>query len=206
MGKRGFTLGELIMVSGIFVAMLGVLGISMMMSRLAYMTTDTELYVQQEGRKALDNMATELRVGGNVNNNVSIGSPGVQRLDFQLDRGYNLAPPCPANAVCWGTDDPAFPTGWAHYVVDPVTAAPNGRLRRCMTANRLDPMPVNFAGCRVMANNVNPALAMTTFLYDHPTRAITATLQVSVTSRQVSGGTLTTGALPLRVQIRLRNP
>ena len=202
---RGFTLVELMMVAGIFIAMLGVLGISLMMSRLSYLTMDTELYVQQEGRKALDNMTAELRVGGNVNNNVSIGSPGAQRLDFQLDRGYNLAAPCPVDAVCWGSDDPAFPTGWVHYVLDTVTTAPKARLRRCTTANQLDPMPVNFAGCRVVANNVNPALAMTTFLYDHPTRTITATLQVLVTSRQVAGGTLNTGALPLRIQIRLRN-
>jgi Tfp pilus assembly protein PilW len=174
-----------------------------MMSRLSYLTTDTELYVQQEGRKALDIMAAELRVAGNVNDNASIVSPGAQRLDFQLDRGYDVAV---CGGVCWGTDDPAFPTGWVHYVVDTVTTAPNGRLRRCTTANQLDPMPVNFVGCRVMANNVSPTLAMTTFLYDHPTRTVTATLQVTVTSRQVAGGTLTTGALPLRVQIRLRNP
>ena len=198
---RAFTLIEIMVVMAIFIAILSVLAISFLMSRVSYATMDTTLYVQQEGRRALDTMAAELRLAGNVNNNVSIAAPGGQQLDFQLDQGYD---PTVCGGVCWGSGNPLLP--WVHYVLDTVTTAPNGRLRRCLTANRLDPMPANFAGCGVIANNVSPNTVMTAFTYDHPTRAVIATLQIVVTSRQVAGGRLDTGALPLRVQIRLRNP
>jgi len=199
--RAGFTLVEILLVLALFSGLLAVLLASFLVSRTSYVSADAFVQVQQEARRAFDAMVKELREAGRVNNSVAIASPGVQRLDFQIDRGYDAAA---CGGVCWGSDDPAFPTGWVHYVVDAATP-PAPRLMRCVTAGRLDPMPANFAGCRVLANHVSADLANSAFTYDHSNRLVTVRLQAVLTSQQLPGGSVGTTPAPLLTQIRLRN-
>ena len=201
--RVGFTLVEILLVLALFSGLLAALMASLLVSRTSYVSADAFVQVQQEARRAFDAMVKELREAGNVNNNQTTLLP-VQQLDFQVARGYNLPPPCPAGAVCWGTDDPAFPTGWAHYVLDAATL-PAPRLMRCVTAGRPDPMPANFVGCRVLANHVSAALANSSFTYDHGNRIVTVRLQATLTSQQLPGGSVSTTPAPLMTQVRLRN-
>ena len=200
MTRRGFTLMEVLVSVVIFGIVLGVLLVSFLVSKNTYVSSDAYVRIQQEARHAFDNMVKELHQAGRVNNNVAIAAPGVQRIDFQVVRAYD-AVACGGN--CWGTDDAALPNGWIHYVLDTANAQ-NARLMRCVTAARLDPMPGGFAGCRVLANYLNPALASTAFTYDHANRIVTMALQPVITSSQLVGGSLTT-ASPLTMRVRLRN-
>ncbi|MBI2104359.1 MAG: type II secretion system protein [Candidatus Omnitrophica bacterium] len=199
--RAGMTLIEILFVLVIFGGLLATLMASLLVSRTSYVSADAFVQVQQEARRAFDVMVKELREAGQVNNNVAIAVPGVQRLDFQIDRGYDAAA---CGGVCWGTENPAFPSGWVHYVLDAATP-PAPRLMRCVTAGRLDPMPADFAGCRVLANHVSAALANSSFVYDHGNRIVTVRLQASLTSQQLPGGTIGTTPVPLMTQVRLRN-
>jgi hypothetical protein len=189
------------MVSTIFSSIMATLVTSLLVSRSSYLSADTYIQVQQEVRRAFDNIVRELHESGRINNSVSVAEPGVQRLDFQIVRSYDVAA---CGGPCWGTDDAVVPTGWIHYVLDTANLQ-NARLMRCITANQLDPMPLNFAGCQVLANNINTALASTTFVYDHPTRTVTVRLQALITSQQLPGGSLGTAPSPLTTRVRLRN-
>lgn len=201
MGDRGFTFVEVLIVVAIFMGLSAALLASLLVSRASYVSADAYVQVQQEARRAFDSMVKELHQAGRINNNVSILDPGVQRLDFQIVLGYDAAV---CGGVCWGSDDPTLPNGWLHYVLD--TADPqNARFMRCVSANRLDPMPAGFAGCRVLANRVNPALANSSFTYDHGSRTVTVRLQTSITSPQLPGGTVGTAPAPLLTRVRLRN-
>jgi len=201
MRRQGFALVEVLVVMGIFSGILGAVLASLLVSRTAFVSADAYVQVQQEARRAFDSMVNELRGAGQVNNGVGIPEPGVQRLDFQIARGYDAAT---CGGVCWGSDAPTLPNGWVHYVLD-TTDPQNARFMRCVTATRLDPMPANFAGCRVLANNVSPALANSSFAYDHGNRTVMVRLQTSVTSQQLPGGALGTAPAPLITQVRLRN-
>ena len=139
----------------------------------------------------------ELRNGGRVNNAVSIAEPGVQRLDFQIARGYD-ATVC--GGICWGTDDATLPNGWVHYVLD-ATSPQQVRLVRCVTASQLDPMPAAFAGCQVLSNSIDPTLANTAFIYDDPNRMVTVRLRTSLTSTRLPRSFTT----PITTRIELRN-
>ena len=198
---RGLTLVEVLIVIALFSGILGALLVSLLVSRTSYVSADAYVQVQQEARRAFDHMVKELHHAGQVNNNNSIVDPPVQQLDFQVARGYDAAA---CGGICWGSDDAAFPTGWIHYVLDTADAQ-NARLMRCVTANRLDAMPADFAGCRVLANRVNPLLANSSFTYDHGNRVVTVRLQTSITSLQLPGGTMGTAPAPLVTRVRLRN-
>lgn len=198
---QGFTFVELLVVIVIIGGILGVLLQSLLVGHTSYVSSQAYVRVQYEARRAFDNMVKELREAGQVNNNVSIPAPGVQRLDFQINEGYDVVV---CGGICWGTDDATLPTGWIHYVLD--TADPqNARLMRCVTANRLDPMPANFVGCRVLANNVDPTLANTSLTYDHANRVVTITLQISIASQQLPGGSMGAAPSPLVWRVTLRN-
>ena len=201
--RRGFTLMEVLVTVVIFGVVLGVLLVSFLVSKNTYVSSDAYVRIQQEARRAFDSMVKELHQAGQVNNSVAIAAPGVQRLDFQIVRAYDAVACAATNGNCWGTDDAALPNGWLHYVLDTADAN-NARFMRCVTANRLDPMPGGFAGCRVLANSLNPALASTAFTYDHGNRMVTVMLQPTIISSQLVGGSLTT-ANPLTTRVRLRN-
>lgn len=200
-GERGLSLMELMVTLAMLSVLVGVILGTFMIGRSSYTSADTYVQVQQAARQAFDNMVKELHGAGLVNNNVAIAEPGVQRLDFQISRGYDVAA---CGGICWGTDDPAIPTGWVHYIVD-ASNAQNVRLMRCVTAGRLDAMPGGFAGCRVLSNNVNGNLANTALAYDHANRTVLLRLQTLVTSSQVAGGTMRAAPTALTTHIRLRN-
>jgi type II secretory pathway pseudopilin PulG len=200
-GRGGFNLVETLVVVVTLMGLVGVLFLSLTMSRTSYVSADTSVQLQQEARRALDNMVKELREAGRVNNGASIAAPGVQRLDFQIATGYDAVA---CGGVCWGTDDTAFPSGWLHYVLD--TADPqNVRFMRCATANRLDPMPAGFAGCRVLTSRIDASLANTAFTYDHPALTVAIRLQAVITSQALGGGSMALSPTPLTTRIRLRN-
>lgn len=201
MDRRGFTLVEMLVVLGIFGGIVGALLVSLLVSRTSYVSADAYIQVQQEARRAFDSLVRELHHAGRVNNDVSLLEPGAQRLDLQIVRSYDAAA---CGGICWGSDDPALPTGWVHYVLDAADAQ-NARLMRCVTANRLDAMPADFAGCRVLANRVNPLLANSSFTYDHGNRVVTVKLQTAITSPQLPGGLMGTAPAPLLTRVRLRN-
>ena len=197
----GFTLIEIFVVTALFTALMAAMLASLLVGRSSYASADAYIQVQQEARRAFDSMVRELREGGNVNGSASIAAPGVQRLDLQISRGYD-ATAC--GGICWGTESATFPNGWIHYVLD--TSDPQRpRFMRCVTANRLDPMPAQFVGCRVLANSVSSGLASTAFTYDHANRMVTIKLQASVTSKQLPGGSMQAAPTPLTTRVRLRN-
>ena len=196
--RAGFTLTETVMTAAIFTGIMGVVLVSLMVSRASYESGGAYVQTQQEVRRAFDVMVKELHQAGQVNNGVTIAAPGVQRLDFQINRSYDVVA---CGGICWGTDDPTLPSGWLHYVLDASNAS-NPRMVRCVTANRLDAMPANYAGCRVLANNLSAALANTSFTYDHGNRTVTLSFQSTITSQQLPGGGMST---PLMTRVRLRN-
>jgi type II secretory pathway pseudopilin PulG len=196
--RSGWTLLESLISLTIFSGLMAVLLSSLNANRQAHLTSDAYLQVQQEARRALDTIMRELREAGHVNNDVGIAAPGVQRLDFQLARSYDAVG---CGGVCWGTDEAGLPTGWIHYVVDPA----GGRLVRCVTAGRLDAMPVGYAGCGVLAADVETALATTGFTYDATTRTVTTWLRTALTAAQIPTGRMQLAPEALVVRIPLRN-
>ena len=199
--ERAFSLMELMVAMAMLSILVGVLLGTSMIGRSSYTSADAYVQVQQAARQAFDTMVKELHGAGFINNNAAIAEPGVQRLDFQISRGYDAAA---CGGICWGTDDAAVPTGWVHYVMDAADAQ-NVRLMRCVTAGRLDAMPGGFAGCRVLSNDVNANLANTAFVYDHANRTVVLRLQTLVTSAQIAGGTMRAAPTALTTNIRLRN-
>ena len=199
--RHGFTILELQLSAVVFAGILAVLLVSLLMSRASYLSADAYVQLQQEARRAFDEMARELRGAGQVNNNAAILDPGAQRLDFQIAHGFDASI---CGGICWGTDAVPLPNGWIHYVLD-TTNPQTARLMRCVTANRLDPMPANFLGCRVLANSLSPTLANSLFTYDPATRTVLVKLQTSVTSQQLPGGGMVVSPAPLALRVRLRN-
>jgi len=193
---------EILVVAALFGIIAAMLLTGFLTGRNSYLSADAYIHVQQQARQAFDIMTKELRNAGNVNNNVAIPAPGVQRLDFQIDQGYdNVA----CGGICWG--DGATVGWWVHYEVD----APGTRLVRYATPAQGDPMPNPCVGCRVLANNVNTNLAATSFQYALANKTVTCLLQILMTSSQLPGGSMSTGGsgalpVPLRAQIQLRNP
>ena len=64
---KGFSLVELMIVLAIFSTILGAIYGVLSMSRSSYQTGDIQIVVQQEARKAMDKIVTELREGSSVN-------------------------------------------------------------------------------------------------------------------------------------------
>ena len=191
-GRGGLALLELLVVGAAFSLILAALFSSLVVGRNAYLSAEALVQVQEESRRAFQVVTQELRKAGNVNR------PGAQRLDFQIARDYDTA----CGGICWGTESGVLPNGWIHYVVD----AAGARLMRCLSANRDDLMPANFAGCRVLANNVSAALADTAFTYDPTTRVVTVNLQTVITSPQLPSGSMRLAPGTLSARVRLRNP
>jgi type II secretory pathway pseudopilin PulG len=187
----------MLVVVAIFGGLLGALTTSLTMNRTVHLSAEASIQVQQEARRALDLVVKELHQAGHVNGDASIATP-VQRLDFQISRGYDAIA---CGGICWGTDDPSLPTGWVHYMVDTTL----NRIVRCLTAGRLDAMPADYAGCRVLANHVNANVANTAFTYDHTARIVTIQLQTQMPSAQLPGGNIQVSPTSLVSRIPLRN-
>ncbi len=193
---NGFTLPEVLVVMVLVTVIAAAVFISFVVSRRAFLSADASIQVQQEARRALDALVTELRKAGNVDTDLTTpggNTPagGATRLNVQLAKGYNVSG-CTLNAICWGND--TTNGGWVHYLQ-------NGtQLVRCQS-NASDTVITNFTGCRVVANGAQ------TFVVDYVNSTRTVTLHVAVqqTSPQLPGGTLSTGSAPLMTQVRLRN-
>lgn len=193
--KAGLVLLEVLIVGAILVVLAGAFLLSLTTGYNTHFSNDAYVQVQYEARRAVQTMVTELRGAGNVNAGVPIAEPGVQRLDFQLVRRYDAV----AGPV-WGSD--TTDGAWLHYVVDTATPA---RLMRCATAGQLDAMPAGFAGCRVLANAVDPAAANTAFAYDPVGAIVTLRIRSVIVSPRLPGGQVGSGTSPLLVRVRLRN-
>ena len=186
----GFTVTELIVVTGLFLLLLAGLMSMFLSGQTSYVTTDAYLQVQQEARRAFDNMVREIHgAGGTI-------TAAAGQLDFQTALGYNLAlAGCVANQVCWGAKDSSG--------VD----QPGWSLRYRVTGTQLlrdirDAGGVTQAGTRVLANYVDSAA--TTFDWNSGERIVTMTFQGRYQNAQIAGGAQTIG--PLTARVRLRNP
>ena len=173
----------------LFGVIAGALIVTFTMSQRAFISADAAVYVQQQARQALMQMTQELRQAGGV-----VVAAGNQ-LTIQLDLGYNLAGPCPANAVCWGARDQAgaAQSGWS------IRYRLNGTQ---LVRELLNAAAVVQPGTRVLANDVSQS----TFTYVAATRTITIQLQVRRASSQIAGGGINASPTPLVTTIRLRNP
>lgn len=193
MGRRrqaGFTLPELLIVLAILAIVAGAVYTSSLMGGKLYFSSETYVHVQQQARQALDNIVRELRQADGT-----IDTAVANQCTFQLALGYNLAAPCPTNAVCIGAQDQngAAQSGWSlRYRL-------NGtQLIREILDNQVPPQ---VQGSRVLANDVSQL----SFTYvGAPTNTVTVQLQTQRTSQQLPGGSL--GTTPLTTRVRLRNP
>ena len=192
---RGFTLIELLIVAVALALVTGAIMLMFTSGHDSFLSTNAYLHVQQEARRALEAMSTELRTANHLDTeltNAEENTPagGATRLNFQISRGYDVNG-CTADAVCWGNDTDN--DGWVHYLVS------NTQLFRCQSSNP-DTNIMDFSACRVLANDAH------SFLVDYAsgTRTVTLRLQVRNTSTLLPGGAMETGTL--RVQTRLRNP
>ena len=182
---RGLTLVELIIVLSIFGVIATAMFLTFLVSQNSYLTNDVYIHVQQQARRALDSMTTELRGAGGT-----VTAAGGQ-LTFQLALGYNLAAPCPPNALCWGAKDQngANQSGWS--------------IRYRLSGTQLVREILNGAvvqpGTRVLGNDISQ-LAFT--YVGGATRIVTIQLQARQVSWQLPGGAIGTGTLSARVRLR----
>ncbi|MBI2093557.1 MAG: hypothetical protein HYT88_02395 [Candidatus Omnitrophica bacterium] len=120
-----------------------------------------------------------------------------RRLNFQVALGFGTGSLCGvANTTCWGAD--GQPGQWLHYII--TTNAAAAQLVRCRTAAELDPMPAGFAGCRVLANDVNGGVSL--FSLDAVNRTATMTLQIAHSNSALPTGNLSSSLLTARINLR----
>lgn len=185
------SLFELLVSLAIFGILVSVVYASSLIGGKLYLSSEAYVDVQQQARRAFDNMVKELRLGGGT---VSFGA---DQCTFQLALGYNLPPPCLVDAVCWGAKDVngANQLGWSiqYRLTDDFT----------LVREILDPDGKPMPGQRVIAIHVNQL----SFDYaGDPTRTMTIKLQVRHTSGQLPGGSVSTTPVPLITRVRFRNP
>ena len=101
-------------------------------------------------------------------------------------------------AICWGSE--AATGQWVHDVITGVGA--DAQIVRCVTAGALDAMPVNYAGCRVLANDLEGAAS--SFSWDVTNRTVTLNLQVAYRQAGLPSGAFTSP--PFTARVTLRNP
>ncbi|MBI4342168.1 MAG: hypothetical protein HY599_02235 [Candidatus Omnitrophica bacterium] len=186
---KGFSVLEMVVVTGLFLVIAAGLMITFLTGQTSYVTTDAYLQVQQEARRAFDNMVREVRAGGGTMT-VAAG-----QLDFQMALGYNLAlAGCVVNQVCWGAKDQNN------------TDRPGWNLRYRVSGTQLLREIFNGAteqaGERVLANYVDAAA--TSFAWNAGDRIVTMTFQGRYQNAKLAGGAQTIG--PLTARVRLRNP
>ncbi len=203
----GFTLVEVVIVSLLFMILGGALLVVFLTGQASYLSADANVQVQQEARKAFDNVTRELREAGPVTGPIVSANPGPglgQQLAYQIAQGYNVPGQCdlPTPTICWG--DGTTLTNWVHLAV--TRNVEGAQLVRCTTASSA--VVNNFAGCRVLANNVRGDTS--SFVYDGPTRVVTVNLEFLVRVAGMpggpggtqAGGTRTTNVLSARVRLR----
>jgi Tfp pilus assembly protein PilW len=198
---------EIVIVSVILLLIGGGFLTTFLAGRSLYLGSDASIQVQQEARRALDNVVRELRESGTIScgSSAKTGASdcaNVQQLNFQIARSYDAT----TSTVVWGND--TQDNGFVHYAVITPTGGTSAQLVRYQTAPATAGQVLTGActagnsGCRILANNVKAASSA--FSWNPTARLVTSTIEVETSSQLTPGGTRTTS--PLTVQIKLRNP
>ena len=203
--KSGFTLVELIVVSALLMIVGGGLLTTFITGQTSYLSADAYVQVQQEARRAFDNVVRELREAGNVT-----PTGATNQLNFQIARGYNTEPGSATTspqgcqsppAICWGSENA---TGeYVHYAT---LAAGSGNAAQLIRWTDGNPVLTWSAGtactaaasCRVLANHVNSA----NFNYASGTKVVTVSLKIQYNSPLLPGGSQSTPTLISQVKLR----
>ena len=203
--RAGFTLIELLVTVTIFSGILGALLIIFFVGRKSYLSADAYIEVQQEGRRGLDAMTTEIREAGDIKTPPTPPNPSSSTLTFRTALGYDLAATvagCPASQVCFGA-------------IDPVTNAQDCTLcvEYSIAGTQLQRRVVSGGACsaacgttlvgsaRILANNVTGPAAP--FTYNSADKVMTVQLQVQKSSAQLPNGA--TGTATVNARVKLRN-
>lgn len=195
--QGGFTFVELIIVSVLMMLVGGAFLTTFLTSRRSYLTTDANLRVQFESRRALDDMTRELRQSGNVST-TNLANGAIQ-LNFQIARGYNQVG-C-EDAVCWGSD--AALGGWVHYSI--IGNAGNERqLIRCENNSELTAVTTLGNDCRVLANHVRHPNSdnSAAFVYNAADNTVTLNLEIQFLSEDLGTGGISSDVFSTVVSLR----
>ena len=192
-GRRGMTIMEIMVVVTIFMVLSGAVMAVSIVGKKAFVSAESSVYLRQQARQALDAAVQELRqAGGTLSPVTCAGST----CTFQVNLGFNLPAPCPANAACMGAQDAngAAQVNWS------VRYRLNGTQ---MVRDVLDAsVPAVVQSSRVLANNISQL----TFTYTGgATKTVRIQLQTQEVSGQLAGGTMQANATPLVTAVKLRN-
>jgi len=212
--KHGFTLVEFLVVMTLMLVIGGGLLTSFLVGRTSYLSADAYIIVQQEARKAFNNMVRELRESATITcgtdtafpspPGVSCSSSGANaRLNLQLVTGYIAG-----TGVTLGSE--SVVNGWVHYAM--IGTAPNQQLIRWRSAAGTPadlPVPTSATcvapDCRVLANNVKSVAFTATdtdATADGEADVVTVNIEVEYTNSMLPGGSMTTGVLSSSVKLR----
>ena len=203
---KGFTLVEILVVTSLFFVIGAGLLTTFLTGQSSYLSTDAYIQVQQESRKAFDNVVRELRESGTI----SCGPTAIAtcpavltpRLNFRTALSYD-----PIAGISWGSDGVVGQC--THFAI--IGAGNNAQLIRWTdgAATTGPVLPCAGPTCRVLANNVNTATSgfLATDISnpaDFTADVVTLQLEILYTNPALPGGSQRTGML--RSQVRLRNP
>ena len=220
----GFTLTEIMVVTVILLVLGAVLLTTFLTGRAAYISADASIQVQQEARKAFDNVVRELRESGTIlcgsGAVACVANTAYKQLNFQVVKSYDPG----TGLIQWGNDDVTPGSNkFLHYeIVDfqPTNDPTNDQLIRYSNNTRAGSWNIATrcapaVSCRVLANNVcatatNGCATASTFKAedtaadtDATPDLVTLTLRIQYGNAALSGGSRTTG--PLTVKVKLRN-
>jgi len=190
---------ELIVVSALLMIVGGGLLTTFLTGQTSYLSADAYVQVQQEARRAFDNVVRELREAGTV---TVTGAGVTNQLNFQIARGYNSEPACQAPnpvGICWGSENA---TGeYVHYATIGLgNAAQLIRWRDTIVGPAPPTSCTPATSCRVMANHV--VRSSTNFAYNGGTKVITVTLKIQYNSPLLLTGSQATPTLTSQVKLR----
>jgi len=202
MTRRGFTLVEFLVVTTLMLVIGGGLLTSFLVGRTSYLSADAYIIVQQEARKAYNNMVRELRESATITcdtNPSFTGDCTNSRLNFQLVTGYIAG-----SGVTLGSE--TVPNGWVHYAL--IGTVPDQQLIRWRDTvpGGGTPSSCSAPDCRVLANNVKSVTFAVDDTDDDPTPldadVVTVNVEVEYESSMLPGGSMTTGGLSSSVKLR----
>ena len=188
--RAGFTLLEVMVVLVLFSLVVGGLMTTLLTGQASYAVSEAYIQVQQEVRRAFDDMTRELREAGGT-----ITATAAQ-LEFQVSLGYDRTDVagCPADAVCWGAQgsDGLEQSDWSvRYRLDGTQ----------LIREVLDDT-ATVQGTRTLANYVDAAAS--SFAWDSGNRTMTTVVAGRYQHPLATQAVQTIG--PLTSRVRLRNP
>jgi Tfp pilus assembly protein PilW len=189
--QKGFTVVEVLVVALFLVIIGGGFLTSYLTGQSSYLSADASIQVQQEARRAFDNMVKELREAKLLSDPAGGG-----QLDFQIALGYNTPVAC--GGICWGAKDQngVSQTGWAICYKVVASGTTNQLQRQILNG-------VNGAvqgTPRVLANYVNSD----TTSFSASSGVVTINFESRYAKSTLPGGFQSTGVLTS--QVKLRNP